>query len=75
MQKQRQLRRPLPTFAAQTLLRNPTPISRLRGRWFDYHGIKLMPTLHPAYLLRNPADKKLVWEDIKMVLRELEKHG
>jgi uracil-DNA glycosylase family 4 len=58
-------------FAAQTLLRDTTPITRLRGRWFNYHGIKLMPTLHPAYLLRNPADKKLVWEDIKMVLREL----
>jgi uracil-DNA glycosylase family 4 len=58
-------------FAAQTLLRDTTPITRLRGRWFDYHGIKLMPTLHPAYLLRNPADKKLVWEDIKMVLQEL----
>ncbi|MBI1814954.1 MAG: uracil-DNA glycosylase [Deltaproteobacteria bacterium] len=58
-------------FAAQTLLRDSTPITRMRGRWFDYHGIKLMPTLHPAYLLRNPADKKLVWEDIKMVLQEL----
>jgi len=58
-------------FAAQTLLRDKTPISRLRGRWFDYHGIKLMPTLHPAYLLRNPADKKLVWADVKMVMQEL----
>ena len=58
-------------FAAQTLLRDATPISRLRGRWFDYHGIKLMPTLHPAYLLRNPNDKRLVWEDIKLVMQEL----
>ena len=58
-------------FAAQTLLRDTTPISRLRGRWFDYHGIKLMPTLHPAYLLRNPNDKRLVWEDIKLVMQEL----
>ncbi|MBI4518878.1 MAG: uracil-DNA glycosylase [Deltaproteobacteria bacterium] len=58
-------------FAAQTLLRETTPITRLRGRWFDYHGIKLMPTFHPAYLLRNPADKKLVWEDIKQVLAEV----
>ena len=64
----------LGTFAAQTLLGMRTPISRLRGHWYDYHGIKLMPTLHPAYLLRNPNDKKLVWEDIKMVLRELESH-
>ena len=64
----------LGTFAAQTLLDTKTPISRLRGRWHDYLGIKLMPTLHPAYLLRNPNDKRLVWEDIKMVLRELESH-
>jgi uracil-DNA glycosylase len=62
----------LGTFAAQTLLAMRVPISRLRGHWYDYHGIKLMPTLHPAYLLRNPNDKKLVWEDIKMVMRELE---
>ena len=62
----------LGTFAAQTLLGVRTPISRLRGRWHDYHGVKLMPTLHPAYLLRNPNDKRLVWEDVKMVLRELE---
>jgi uracil-DNA glycosylase len=62
----------LGTFAAQTLLGLRTPISRLRGHWYDYHGIKLMPTLHPAYLLRNPADKKLVWTDIKLVLAELE---
>ncbi len=59
-------------FAAQTLLGLQTPISRLRGHWYAYQGIKLMPTLHPAYLLRNPDDKRLVWEDIKMVLRELE---
>lgn len=54
-------------FAAQTLLKTTTPISRLRGRFYDYHGIKLMPTYHPAYLLRNPQDKRLVWEDMKMV--------
>ncbi len=63
----------LGTFAAQTLLGLKTPISRLRGHWYDFQGIKLMPTLHPAYLLRNPNDKRLVWEDIKMVLRELER--
>lgn len=57
--------------AVQALLRSGTPISRLRGNWHDYHGIKLMPTFHPAYLLRNPGDKRLVWEDIKNVLREL----
>jgi DNA polymerase len=61
--------------AAQALLRTNTPISRLRGQWHSYRGIPLMPTLHPAYLLRNPADKRLVWEDIKLVIRELEKRG
>jgi DNA polymerase len=60
-------------FAVQTLLQSKVPISKLRGNWHSYHGIKLMPTFHPAYLLRNPADKKLVWEDIKKVLSEM--HG
>jgi uracil-DNA glycosylase len=58
-------------FAVQTLLRSKTPITQMRGRWYDYHGIKLMPTFHPAYLLRNPGDKRLVWEDIQKVMREL----
>jgi len=58
-------------FAVQSLLKNKIPITRLRGVWQDYHGIKLMPTFHPAYLLRNPGDKKLVWEDIKKVIQEL----
>jgi DNA polymerase len=61
----------LGTFAAQALLRTRTPITRLRGTWYDYHGVRLMPTFHPAYLLRNPHDKKLVWEDIKSVMVEL----
>jgi uracil-DNA glycosylase family 4 len=61
----------LGTFAAQTLLKTKTPISRLRGIWHSYQGIKLMPTLHPAYLLRNPNDKRLVWQDIQAVLREM----
>lgn len=59
-------------FAAQTLLRSATPISRLRGQWHDYHGIRLMPTFHPAYLLRNPREKRWVWEDIKQVMTVLE---
>ncbi|MFN8625393.1 MAG: uracil-DNA glycosylase [Candidatus Binatia bacterium] len=63
----------LGTFAAQTLLGSRVPISRLRGQWYDYHGVKLMPTLHPAYLLRNPNDKKLVWADIKLVMGELDR--
>src|SRR5262249_34383934 len=54
-------------FAAQTLLRTLDPISRLRGRVYDYRGAKLIPTFHPAYLLRNPASKREVWEDMKVV--------
>ncbi len=55
-------------FAAQTLLRTKAPISQLRGRWFDFRGMKLLPTFHPAYLLRNPGDKRLVWEDVRKVM-------
>jgi len=58
-------------FAAQTLLQTDEPISRLRGRFFDWNGIKVLPTFHPAYLLRNPADKKLVWEDVQKIMREI----
>jgi DNA polymerase len=61
----------LGTFAAQTLLGVRTPITRLRGVWHDYRGIKVMPTFHPAYLLRTPGDKRLVWADIKLVMAEL----
>ena len=61
----------LGAFASQTLLKTKTPISRLRGVWHSYNEVKLMPTLHPAYLLRNPKEKRLVWEDIKAVLREM----
>jgi uracil-DNA glycosylase len=58
-------------FAVQTLLKTKAPITKVRGNWHRYQGIKLMPTFHPAYLLRNPADKKLVWDDIKKVIKEL----
>jgi DNA polymerase len=58
-------------YAAQTLLRTETPISRLRGRQFDYRGARLIPTFHPAYLLRNPSSKREVWEDMKLVKRLL----
>jgi DNA polymerase len=58
-------------FAAQTLLQTVTPISKLRGRWSSFRGRRLMPTFHPSYLLRNPSDKKLVWEDIQLVMKEL----
>lgn len=58
-------------FAAQTLLATEEPISRLRGRFHQRLGLKIMPTFHPAYLLRNPADKKLAWEDVQKIMREL----
>jgi DNA polymerase len=61
----------LGTFAAQTVLGVKTPITRMRGAWHDYRGVKVMPTFHPAYLLRNPADKRMVWADIKLVMAEL----
>ena len=60
----------LGTFAAQTLLGTTTPISRLRGRFHVYKGIKVVPTYHPAYLLRNPDKKREVWEDMKMLMKE-----
>lgn len=56
----------LGTFAARTLLRTMDPISRLRGRIHEYRGAKLIPTFHPAYLLRNPSSKREVWEDMKL---------
>lgn len=62
----------LGTFAAKTLLNTDVPISLLRGKFHSYHGIKLMPTYHPAYLLRNPGSKKQVWEDVQMIMKELD---
>ncbi|HMT08818.1 MAG TPA: uracil-DNA glycosylase [Pyrinomonadaceae bacterium] len=53
--------------AAQNLLETKVPISKLRGQFHDYHGTKVMPTFHPAYLLRDPHKKREVWEDMKMV--------
>jgi len=58
-------------FAVHSLLKNKVPISRIRGEWQSYHGIPLMPTYHPAYLLRNPEGKRDVWEDMKEVMRRL----
>ena len=58
---------PLGKFAAQSLLRTADPITRLRGRQFEYRGAVLIPTFHPAYLLRNPSAKREVWEDMKKV--------
>jgi uracil-DNA glycosylase family 4 len=60
-------------FATQTLLQTQAPISRLRGNFQDYQGIPVMPTFHPAYLLRNPGAKKDVWEDMKKIHAEFVK--
>ena len=57
----------LGTFAAQTLLKTDTKISQLRGKLFDLEGIKVIPTYHPAFLLRNPERKREVWEDMKKI--------
>ncbi|MEJ2079038.1 MAG: uracil-DNA glycosylase [Acidobacteriota bacterium] len=62
-------------YAAQTLLRSTVPISRLRGRFFSYHGVPLMPTFHPAYLLHNPGGKREVWEDMQKVRDTLKERG
>jgi uracil-DNA glycosylase family 4 len=65
----------LGTFAARTLLRTLDPISRLRGRVSEFRGARLIPTFHPAYLLRNPASKREVWEDMKVVRSLLKSEG
>jgi len=57
----------LGTFAAKSLLKTTDSISRLRGRVYDYRGAKLVPTFHPAFLLRNPSSRREVWEDMKKV--------
>lgn len=62
-------------WAAQTLLKTTTPISRLRGRFFEYRGTLLLPTFHPSYLLRNPSQKKEVWEDMKQVMERMRQLG
>jgi len=63
----------LGTYAAQTLIKSKEPLSKLRGSFYDYHGIPLMPTFHPAYLLRDPSRKQDVWEDVQQVSQLLEK--
>lgn len=61
----------LGTFAAQTLLETSVPISKLKGCFHDYMGIKVLPTYHPAYLLRNPGKKRDVWEDMQKLMKAL----
>ena len=58
-------------ISAHALTGTKIPITRLRGRFYEYQGIPLMPTFHPAYLLRNPKDKWLVWEDAQKVIEKL----
>jgi DNA polymerase len=60
-------------FAAKSLLKSAESITKLRGRWQQYRGIPVMPTFHPAYLLKNPSGKREVWADIKQVMAELDK--
>ncbi len=59
-------------FALQSLTGKAYGISAARGQWLDYSGVKVMPTYHPAYLLRTPSAKKEVWADMKKVIAELE---
>ncbi len=61
--------------ASQTLLETSAPISALRGRWQEYMGTPLMPTFHPAYLLRNPARKKEAYRDLKALVKALKGAG
>ncbi len=61
----------LGTFASQTVLHTTEPISALRGRFHDLDGVPVLPTYHPAYLLRTPSAKRPVWEDVKLVGRRL----
>ena len=61
----------LGTFAAQTVLQMAAPISKLRGKFFDMDGMRVIATFHPAYLLRSPDKKREVWEDMKQIRAEL----
>ncbi|OGW77955.1 MAG: hypothetical protein A2Z83_05075 [Omnitrophica bacterium GWA2_52_8] len=63
----------LGTFASQALLKSTLPISQLRGKFTLLNGIKIICTFHPAYLLRNPNEKRKVWEDMIKIKQELAK--
>ena len=58
-------------FALQSLTGKASAVSAARGQWTDYEGVPVMPTYHPAYLLRTPSAKKDVWNDMKKVMMEL----
>ena len=62
----------LGSVAAQNLLSKRLSVGLMRGRFHDFQGVKVMVTYHPAYLLRNPSAKKLVWEDVQMLMREMD---
>ncbi|WP_456411119.1 uracil-DNA glycosylase [Oceanithermus sp.] len=71
---------PLGSVATQFFLGEKVPITRVRGKWFEWNGIKVFPMFHPAYLLRNPTrapggPKALTWEDIKTIKAELDQLG
>jgi uracil-DNA glycosylase family 4 len=61
--------------AANVVLGNDAPISALRGRFHEHRGVRVMPTFHPAFLLRQPERKRDAWSDLKQVIAELERLG
>jgi len=61
----------LGAVAAKTLLAINAPMIEMRGRWYDFRGTKLAVTYHPAFLLRDPRQKKEAWKDLQMVMKEL----
>lgn len=65
----------LGAVAAKTLLASDQSIGKLRGRWHRWQGLPLLCTYHPAYLLRNPAQKRAVWEDMQMLMRFVKGEG
>lgn len=62
----------LGSTASQALLNMKTSITRMRGRFYDYKGIPVMPTFHPSYLLRNESKKKEVWQDMQMIMKKMQ---
>jgi DNA polymerase len=66
---------PLGRPAAQRLTGSDRPMGAMRGRWSTYRGVPLLPTYHPAYLLRSPTEKRVVWKDLKLVRAKLRELG
>ena len=61
--------------ASNTLLKTNKSMGEMRGRWFDYCGIPVLPTYHPAYLLRSPGQKRAAWQDLKKLILALHGEG